>query len=179
VIEERLVDFNSNDHAPMEFKIFVIWGRVWMGLMNYWTEQEVWPGADTFGIVYRNGSMAAGGEYDTFPFKGVVDWEHLVDVAEKLSAHKDMFRVDILVGVPAGTGSDIDERLAAMVYAVSECEIYPTNRIEKWDGLDEEGARLWIAGYKTGNYITIPNDEVAEEFLNTGRLSGVPQRQHG
>jgi hypothetical protein len=66
----------------MEFKCFVIWGRVWVAQMLYWTEDETWPGADTFGYVYRNGGMAAGGEFDTFPFKGVEDWEHLVEVAE-------------------------------------------------------------------------------------------------
>jgi hypothetical protein len=42
---------NSNDYAPMEFKCFVIWGRVWVAQMLYWTEDETWPGADTFGYV--------------------------------------------------------------------------------------------------------------------------------
>jgi hypothetical protein len=83
-----------------------------------------------------------------------------------------MLRVDTFVGVPSVTGSDIDERMEAMVYAVSECEIHPTTRLDLWKpGSEDEGARLWIAGYKVGNYITIPNDEVPDEFLETSRLS--------
>jgi hypothetical protein len=35
----------------------------------------------------------------------------------------------------------------------------------------EEGARLWIAGYKMGNYKTTPNSEIPSEFLETGKLS--------
>lgn len=37
--------------------------------------------------------------------------------------------------------------------------------------LPEEAARLWIAGYKMGNYKVVPNTEVPDEYLRTGKLS--------
>ena len=57
-----------------------------------------------------------------------------------------------------------------MRIVASEQEIYPTT-IFGDDELTEEAARLWIAGYEMGNYQTVPNDEVPEEFLSTGMLS--------
>jgi hypothetical protein len=32
-------------------------------------------------------------------------------------------------------------------------------------------ARLWIAGYKMGNYVTVPNSEVPLEYKETAILS--------
>jgi hypothetical protein len=54
--------------------------------------------------------------------------------------------------------------------AISESEIFPTTIFV--DGnLPEEATRLWIAGYKIGNYRVVPNTEVPEEFMLTGKLS--------
>jgi len=54
--------------------------------------------------------------------------------------------------------------------AISENEIFPpTLFVDK--ELPEEAARLWIAGYKMGNYKVVPNTEVPEEYLRTGKLS--------
>ena len=36
------------------------------------------------------------------------------------------------------------------------------------ENICEEGARLWIAGYKMGNHRIIPNTEVPAAFLETG-----------
>lgn len=88
-----------------------------------------------------------------------------------------MFRTDIFAGIPAGAVSanaTKQERLDAMVYAVSECEVYPTTRLDLWEplGIEDEGARLWMAGYKMLPYVTIPNDEVPDEFLKTGAFTG-------
>jgi hypothetical protein len=50
----------------------------------------------TFGFVYRDSSMAAGGHFETFPVG------NLLQIAEKLGSHKGMFRVDVFVEIPAG-----------------------------------------------------------------------------
>jgi hypothetical protein len=56
---------------------------------------------------------------------------------------------------------------------VNECEIYPTTSFLYWPQLAQDGARLWVAGYKMGNYRTIPNDEIPKEFLEHGALPAV------
>ena len=72
--------------------------------------------------------------------------------------------------MPAGvlkTGATKDERMAAVQIVVSESEIYPTITFPD-ENVCEEGARLWIAGYKMGNHRIIPNTEVPAAFLETG-----------
>jgi hypothetical protein len=54
-----------------------------------------------------------------------VDFPRVVDIAERLGAHKDMFRVDIFVGVRGGstshlTGATEEERLEEVEYLLSE-----------------------------------------------------------
>lgn len=178
VIEERFTAFDNEDAPPLEFKIFTIWGRVWVAQMNYVEGQNGWCG----GFVHRNGTMVAGSYGDQYVedvdgFKNVVswvNWPHLVQIAEMLGENKDMFRTDIFVGVPAGSpslkkGAAEEERRAAIQFAVSESEIYPaTIFVDK--EISDEGARLWIAGYKMGNYRLVPNTEVPAEFLEFGTL---------
>jgi hypothetical protein len=163
VIEELFTDVENENAPPLEFNIFTIWGKVWIAQMN------VVKGEGRFnrGFAFRNATMLVdqGGA-----IPGWLDFAELVRIAEHLGAHKDMFRTDIFVGVPAGVlreGATTEERMASVQFAVSETEIYPTTVF--WDEqICEEGARLWVAGYKMGNYSTVPNNEVPPAFLKTG-----------
>jgi hypothetical protein len=110
--------------------------------------------------------------------------DELIRQAEIMGKNKDMFRYDAFVGLPwtaappleegkcthSNNNDDCQERSDMVRIAASEQEIYPTT-IFGDDELTEEAARLWIAGYEMGNYQTVPDDEVPEEFLSTGMLS--------
>jgi hypothetical protein len=78
------------------------------------------------------------------------------------------------VGIPSTSPSLIngtyEDKVADLRLVVSESEIYPTTTFHS-DALPADAARLWIAGYKKGNWKTIPNDEVPKEFLETGGLA--------
>jgi hypothetical protein len=78
-----------------------------------------------------------------------------------------MFRVDIFVGHSTQQTS-LKREEAAIV--VSEFEIHPTTVLRDPNIL-EEAARLWVAGYKIGNYRLIPNNQVPSAFLENGMLS--------
>ncbi|KAL3923158.1 MAG: hypothetical protein SGILL_001817 [Bacillariaceae sp.] len=171
--EERFTSpFEGEDQTGgIEFKVFTIWGRMWL---------SVWrPGKDgAQAILHRNGTnLDWDGRSELLP--DWIDWKRIVSIAEKLGANKDMFRTDIFVGVPAnspvllkaGTSSR-EERLKAVRYVVSENEIHPTEffHVSGMKDILEEGARLWLAGYRIGNYQVVPNDEVPEEFLSLGML---------
>merc|ERR1712176_880583 len=100
-------------------------------------------------------------------------------LAERLGANKDLFQVNILAGIPAGSTSLTKKgvstkqhyRAAAVVqYVVSEVAFYPTISFEDTD-IYEEGARLWLAGYKMGNYRKVKNREVPAAFKKMGILS--------
>jgi hypothetical protein len=162
IVEERYTDLTNEDAPPAEFNVFTIWGKVWVGQYNFVENQSRWAG----GFFYRNGTASVGSAR-TLPTW--IDWPRVMEIAEELGANKDMFRTDIFVGVPAGlkSGKTQGERRKAVKYAVSECELYPTTIFHD-DGLGQEAARLWIAGYKTGIYRTIPNTEVPQEFIDTG-----------
>lgn len=170
VVEERFVEVDRYDRAPVEFNCFVIWGRLWIAQLNY--IQKARRKAKTW--LYRDGSPIEGKE-KLPPELDYVDWPRVVEIAEALARNKDMFRVDIFVGLPASSptlqaNATREERDAAVEYAVNECEIYPTTNFKKWPQLAQDGARLWVAGYKIGNYRTIPNDEVPKEFVEKGYL---------
>jgi hypothetical protein len=163
VIEELFTDVDNEDAPPREFCIFTIWGKVWVAQMNFVGDRRY-----TAGFVHRNGTMLSD------KFSSVPDWldfSKLVKIAERLGANKDMFRTDIFVGVPAGAklraGATTEERVAAVQHAVSESEIYPNTTFDD-EAICEEGARLWIAGYKMGNHHIVPNTEVPPAFLKTG-----------
>jgi hypothetical protein len=163
VIEELFTHVTNENVPPMEFNIFTIWGKVWIAQMNVVVEE----GRFNDGFAFRNGTMLPG-QHGTIP--KWLDFAELVRIAERLGANKDMFRTDIFVGVPAGVlraGATRKERMASVQFAVSESEIYPTTVF--WDKtICEEGARLWIAGYKMGNHRIVPNTEVPTAFLETG-----------
>jgi hypothetical protein len=172
VVEERMVEVDHYHRAPVEFCMFVIWGKVWVGQMNYIDKEDRFAGR----LIYRNGTLAWWG--DGTNHLDYIDWLRVVEIAEMLGANKDMFRVDIFVGLPAGSPTlRVDahrrERLEAIEYFVNECEIYPTTSFDYFQQLAQDGARLWVAGYRRGNYVTVPNTEVPKEFLETGFLSGL------
>lgn len=171
VVEERFVSFMDGKGAPVEFNMFVIWGKLWVAKMNNLGEEPQY--VTTW--VYRNGSVPEDAsrppELDYLMDK----WSQLVELAEKLGANKDMLRVDIFVGLPMGSQflwTDVprEERMPAIMHTVSECEIYPTTSFHRRPGLSQEGARLWVAGYMIGNYNTVANTEIPNEYLETGNF---------
>lgn len=164
VVEERWEAHNAPNSPPHEFNIFTIWGRVWIGQWNTVDKRNRW----TDGFFYRNGSLAE--ETPTFKEDRIPDWVpwgEIVDIAERLGAHKDMFRTDIFLGRPAGSDSD-----APLKLAVSESEIFPTTIFSN-EELSGEGARLWIAGYAMSIYKTVENVEVPPEYIHRGKLSDI------
>jgi len=166
VIEELFAAVDYENVPPMELSLFVVWGRLWLANANEVRGFNRWSN----GFYHRNGSAVPGNPHGDIP--EWVDWPLVLSVAERLGANKDMFRVDMFVGLPAKhpllqEGSTEEERKAAAHYVVSESEIHPTTIF--WDSeVCNEGARLWIAGYKTGNYRLVPNTEVPPAFLETG-----------
>lgn len=137
----------------------------------------IWrPGMDGVkAFLFRNGTTLPWKEGKSEPLPSWVNWPRIVRMAETLGAHKDMFRTDIFVGVAAGSpvlreGVSEKERLAAVQYVVSETEIHPTPLRGTEEIFDESG-RLWLAGYRIGNYRVVPDTEVPKEFLETGFLS--------
>jgi hypothetical protein len=163
VIEELFTDVTHEDLPPLEFCIFIIWGKAWIA-------QIMQQGRVDMGFVHPDGTNVFATQPGSFP--DWLDYSELVKIAEDLGANKDLIRVDIFVGVPAGklrAGASTEERMAAVQIAVSECALGPTTFLEH--ELGEEGARLWIAGYKIGNYRVVPNTEVPPSFLETGSFA--------
>jgi hypothetical protein len=174
IIEERFTAIHCHGCPPLEFKAFVIWGRVWVVLLDYVKGGKLLSA----GFLHRNGTMVAGQLNQDSPLENWLDWvdfKRVVEIAEHLGAHKDLMRVDIFVGVPARSppANSWEERLNAVEYVVSEVAFHPTTRFLD-DEVMDEGARLWIAGYKMGNYRVVPNAEVPTEFVETGSLSSKP-----
>jgi len=161
VIEERFTSFDRDDRPAVEFKVFCVWGRV---VVSTWKQ-----GTETYGYFRRDGTKIKTYENDfvDIPRPSWVDWEAVVELAEKLAANKDMFRVDIFAGRPVGRAG-VQEKKAKVV--VSECEIFPTTQFED-ERIHEEVARLWVAGYKIGNYCLVPNTQVPSAYLKSGVLS--------
>lgn len=153
VIEELWSRRGHRDLPPFEFCFFVVWGRVYTAVMN-----EVSDDRYLDGFFYRDGTAARG-----CPFSGRVPdwvpWNEMVEIAESLGANKDMIRIDMFVGVPRYSDDDVNLRVA-----ISESEIHPTTMFCN-PFIADEMARLWIAGYKMGNFETVPNDEVPPEYL--------------
>ena len=55
---------------------------------------------------------------------------------------------------------------------MSDCELSPPAlELEKDPAILEEATRLWLGGYKLGNYRVVPNTEVPDEFKSTLMLS--------
>ena len=162
LIEQRFTSWERDDLAAVEFKVFVIWGRVHVA---YWKR-----GTLHNGIVYRNGSDVVC-EDTKMSLPGWVDFTRVVEIAERLGAHKDMFRVDVFAGVPAG--SPAMHPMQQMTIGWPQLStLFPRLRFTQQatfhdEKILEESARLWLAGYKLGNYVIVPNTEVPKEFLET------------
>jgi hypothetical protein len=71
----------------------------------------------------------------------------------------------MFVGIPRYA-----ERGSKMQIVINESEIHPTtifcNKM-----IADEMARLWIAGYKDGNYKVVPNREIPDDFMSRSSLS--------
>ncbi|KAG7354485.1 hypothetical protein IV203_003841 [Nitzschia inconspicua] len=159
VIEELWSRRGHRDLPPFEFCIFVVWGRVYTAAMNEVSENRYLDG-----FFYRDGSAASGCPFkDTIP--DWVPWNEMVAIAEALGANKDMIRIDMFVGVPRYSGED-----AELQIAISESEIHPTT-IFCSPFIADEMARLWIAGYKIGNFEVIPNVEVPADCVQRKKAS--------
>jgi hypothetical protein len=159
VVEDLWSDHTDRSMPPQEFCIFVVWGRVYVAVWN-----EVGEDRYLNGFFYRDGTPTVGCPYQQ-PIPEWVPWKELVEIAEQLGANKDMFRVDIFVGVPRYFQGDKDE----VFIAVSESEIHPTT-IFCNPFIADEMARLWVAGYKIGNYEVVPNTEVPKEYIEKQKL---------
>ncbi|CAB9529151.1 expressed unknown protein [Seminavis robusta] len=166
VIEERFSAFDSDDKPAVEFKVFTIWGRVWLA---NWRRGNRRPG-----LVHRNGTVVEWTGKDTDSLPDWVNWDRVVEVAERLARHKDMYRVDVFVGLPSDhpalKSTSRAAQMAAVQIRVSETEFVPSTHL-KDPALFEEASRLWKAGYKMGIHKLIPNDEVPKAFLEKGFLS--------
>lgn len=157
VIEELYSHHEDRSLPPDEFCLFVIWGKVYVGQWN-----SVSHGRFLRGFFYRDGSGAHDCPFSELP--DWVPWDEMVRVAEGLGRHKDMFRVDMFVGVPRYSEEGAEPRIA-----LSESEIHPTTMFCN-PFIAEDMARLWVAGYRMGNYEVIPNDEVPEDFVGKNAL---------
>lgn len=74
------------------------------------------------------------------------------------------YRVDFLVGVPRYSLPDTKPH-----FVISESAIHP-NTMFCNSFIADEMARLWVAGYKIGNYQVIANPEIPGDFLTKGAL---------
>jgi len=169
VVEDRFSAPDGDDLPAMEFKIFTIWGRVWMA---YWKRGNQRPG-----LVYRNGTvMNNWSEFkpENANLPDWVPWDRVVQVAEQLGQHKDLFRVDVFVGIPAGDaalkpGVPPHIQQKAVLVVVNEVDYYPKCHFD--EEIHDEGLRLWMAGYKMGIYDPVPNQEVPQAFVDKKYLS--------
>ena len=131
-----------------------------------------------YGLLNRDGAVIdwVGKKKKHKKLPDWVDWNRVIEMAEKMAKHKDAFRVDIFVGLPASSpvlnkeGASEEEKKAAVEIVISEFETHPTTRFAD-PRLFDEAARLWIAGYKRLNYKVIPNDEIPASFLEQSRFS--------
>ena len=171
VVEERFTSWeeDAENRGGTEFKVFTIWGRMWLAIWR--------PGMDgATAIIHRNGTnLEWAGKSEPLP--DWIDWQQIVDIAERSGVNKDMFRTDIFVGVPSGSpvlrnGTSKEERLKAVRYVISENEIHPTEyfHYKKMKNIFDEGSRLWLAGYTNGNYRVVHNSEVPTAFVKNGFL---------
>jgi len=164
VVEEKWSHYSDLNAPPEEFNMFVIWGRVWLVQWNAVEGQHRYH----YAFILRNGT-------DSYrPNKRppqYLPWNDMIRIAEELGAHKDIFRVDLFFGIPTDQGRNMtkNERLANSRIVVNECEIFPTTIFpDKW--LADEGARLWRAGYRIGNYKVVENSEVPSNYKEIGVL---------
>ena len=179
VVEERITLWDNDMRPAMQFQLFVIFGRVYIAR---WVR-----GLSPWGLVTRDGKVVTWvGMPDNHPeVPNWVDFPKVIETAERVGANKDMIRVDIFVGVSAENLEVLDEnaseelRKDAVKIVVSDCDLSPELlELEQEPSIMHEAARLWISGYKTGNYKVVPNTEVPEEYRKTGKLSERPSMKN-
>ena len=170
VVEDRYSAFDTDLEPAMEFKCFMVWGKLFF--IN-WRRGHHRPG-----LLDSNGEVMELNGKISNRLPDWVDWKKVASLAERFGAHKDMVRVDIIIGVPAGSpslrdGATHEERVEAARYMLNEIEFKPGTTIKEDPGpeLFEEMARIWIAGYKIGNYRVVPNDETPLAFKEKGILT--------
>ena len=181
IVEDRMVSVFDPHQPPIQLNVYMIWGRVWMALWsNYENEDNVVHPS----MVYRNGTVVVLPKDDSQQhlFREVPDWlpwGRVVQVAEDLAAHKDIYQVNLLVGVSAATARkhqhenlSPEERLEDLQVVVVDTRLDPAvSDFPDRDGLLQEFGRLWFAGYHMGIYRTVPNTEVPSLFLMHHRLT--------
>lgn len=169
VVEERLTvpnvaGYDADDAPAMEFKTFTIWGKAFI---------TIWCQAgQVHGMVFRNGTarVTTAGQHangtgyiltstEETALPEWLDWPRIVATSERLGAHKDMFRTDMFVGVPAGGTRALDQ----LKYVVSEVEIHSTYGL---GNLEQATGRLWLQGYLDHNYAVVPNHEHTSSNLH-------------
>lgn len=157
VVEDRFTAFDSQSRAPTEISVYVIWGRVFVGV---WHNAE---GPKHNGIVFRNSTvlMDDGTQMKTPRW---IQWEGIVDIAEELAAHKDFYQVNFEIGMNAAMSkimatSSRSEQMKEIQVVVSDVMFNPSLKSVSNELLEEMG-RLWLAGYQMGICKTIHNDEV-------------------
>ncbi|CAB9521537.1 expressed unknown protein [Seminavis robusta] len=170
MVEERYTGLEEDSAGAVEFKVFTIWGRVWLAQWR--------PGVSKIrAFIKRDGTALAwdGGTKPEQQLPEWINWQHIVEMAEGLGKHKDMFRTDIFVGIPAARHREDGARKEQLEakYVVNENEIHPTP-LKGTESVFQEAGRLWLAGYKIGNYKVIRDLEVPDEFAKTGTLSDHP-----
>lgn len=119
VVEKRFVAFDNVLQPALEFKVLVLWGKVFIG---NWVRGKYLPrGLLARSIEMEPWSMEARRRSSQVGLIGIGLW----NLPERVGSNKDFFRVDIFVRVPAGSpalrkDATEEERLAAMQYVVSE-----------------------------------------------------------
>lgn len=168
VVEERFASIDDDNKPAMEFKVFTIWGRCYIAQ---------WRRGTYSGIVYPDGSVVEWGKMKKSSTKlpDWVDWKKVKALAEKMGQNMDMFRTDIFVGVPSSSPAlkehaTDEEKWTAVQVVVSEFEMQP-GTLQMDPGIFDDAARLWISGYKIGNYKVVSNNQVPAQYVEKGYLS--------
>ena len=168
VVEERFASLDDDNKPAVEFKVFTIWGKCYIAQ---------WRRGVYSGIVYPDGSVVTWGKKkkSNTELPEWVDWSKIKDLAEKMGQNKDMFRTDIFAGVPSDSpalkeGALEEEKRSAVQVVVSEFEMQP-GTLQMDPGIFDDAARLWLGGYKMGNYKVVPNTQVPAAYVEKGFLS--------
>jgi hypothetical protein len=168
VVEERFASLDDDNKPAVEFKVFTIWGNCYIAQ---------WRRGTYSGIVYPDGSVVEWGKMrkSNTELPDWVDWSKIKDLAEKMGQNKDMFRTDIFVGVPSDSpalkeGATEEDKRSAVQVVVSEFEMQP-GTLQMDPGIFDDAARLWLAGYKMGNYKVVSNTQVPAAYVKKGFLS--------
>jgi hypothetical protein len=154
MVEERISAGGGDDTAALEFKTIVIWGRVWAAEVRTGTRIVQVLGRDGRGLLDKS----------LHPSLAHVEWPRVRSLAETLGAHKDCFRVDIFASPSATRKPSLGspERAPPLKYLLNEVEFYITSSMPMFD----DAARLWLEGYNSSRYVSIPNSEVSGRYAD-------------